>query len=71
MSKFTVRQYDAPYNKGCIDLILGIQIEEFGIPITLADQPDLKTIEDFYQHDNGNFWIALNGEGSHRHYCAS
>lgn len=62
MNKFIVRQYDATYNKGCIDLILGIQIEEFGIPITLADQPDLETIEDFYQHDNGNFWIALKDE---------
>lgn len=62
MNEFTVRQYDAQYNKGCIDLILGIQVEEFGIPITLADQPDLETIEDFYQRDNGNFWIALKGE---------
>ena len=31
-------------------------------PLHSLDQPDLKTIEDFYQHDNGNFWIALNGE---------
>lgn len=62
MSKFIVQQYDARYNKKCIDLILGIQIEEFGIPITIVDQPDLNRIENFYQHDNGNFWIALNGE---------
>src|SRR6185295_3159345 len=39
-------------------LILPIQREEFGIPITLADQPDLADIRGFYQRGAGNFWIA-------------
>lgn len=62
MNKFVVCEYNARHNKSCIDLILDIQINEFDIPITLAEQPDLQIIEDFYQHDNGNFWIALKGE---------
>lgn len=40
-------------------LILSIQREEFGFPITLADQPDLSDIPGFYQRGAGNFWIAL------------
>lgn len=39
-------------------LILGIQQNEFGIPITLDDQPDLLQIRMFYQTGKGNFWIA-------------
>lgn len=41
------------------DLIILIQREEFDIPITAADQPDLTDIPDFYQTRNGNFWLAL------------
>jgi GNAT superfamily N-acetyltransferase len=40
-------------------LIIPIQREEFGIPITLADQPDLTDIPGFYQRGAGNFWVAL------------
>ena len=41
-----------------IDLILNIQRNEFGIPISLADQPDLDDVLGYYQKDNGNFWVA-------------
>jgi N-acetylglutamate synthase-like GNAT family acetyltransferase len=37
---------------------LTIQQKEFDIPIDLETQPDLKTISDFYQKNNGNFWVA-------------
>jgi len=40
-------------------LIVGIQRDEFQIPITLEDQPDLQDIPGFYQHGAGNFWVAL------------
>jgi N-acetylglutamate synthase-like GNAT family acetyltransferase len=40
-------------------LIVSIQRDEFGIPITLEDQPDLKNIPSFYQQGAGNFWIAI------------
>ena len=44
------------------DLILEIQNEEFGIPITLNQQPDLSEISKFYQTGNSNFWIAKVGD---------
>lgn len=40
-------------------LILPIQQAEFGIAVTLADQPDLLDIPGFYQAGRGNFWVAL------------
>lgn len=40
-------------------LIVGIQRDEFGIPITLEDQPDLQNIPAFYQRGAGNFWVAV------------
>lgn len=40
-------------------LIVGIQRDEFQIPITLEDQPDLQDIPAFYQQGAGNFWVAL------------
>lgn len=47
--------------QGVVDVILPIQQEEFGIPITLEGQPDLKDIAGFYQKGHGNFWVALDG----------
>ena len=32
------------------------------MPITIEGQPDLLDIDNFYQKDNGNFWVALDGE---------
>ena len=54
--------YTDIYKDLVADLILSIQNGEFGIPISLEQQPDLETIPAFYQHDNGNFWIAKTGE---------
>jgi N-acetylglutamate synthase-like GNAT family acetyltransferase len=45
-------------SKNIIDIILPIQQLEFGVAITLADQPDLLEIEQFYIHKGGNFWGA-------------
>jgi len=39
-------------------LFVGIQRDEFQIPITLEDQPDLRDIPAFYQQGAGNFWVA-------------
>lgn len=44
------------------ELILPIQQVEFGVPITINDQPDLLNIDTFYRNGNGNFWCALSGE---------
>ncbi|AIY39397.1 Protein export cytoplasm protein SecA ATPase RNA helicase [Collimonas arenae] len=54
--------YSERYRDGVANLILPIQQEEFGVPITLQDQPDLLDIPNFYQSGHGNFWLALAGE---------
>lgn len=40
-------------------LIVNIQQNEFDLPITREDQPDLLQIENFYQNKGGNFWVAM------------
>ena len=52
-------RYSAPYQHDIVDIILPIQQNEFGIQVTLQDQPDLLDIPGFYQKGNGNFWVAL------------
>jgi N-acetylglutamate synthase-like GNAT family acetyltransferase len=47
---------------GVVAVILPIQQAEFGIPITLAGQPDLQDIPAVYQRDSGNFWVALDDQ---------
>ena len=58
MSKVNIEIYTDIHKNDVADLILSIQVAEFGIPITLELQPDLKGIPKFYQTNNGNFWIA-------------
>jgi N-acetylglutamate synthase-like GNAT family acetyltransferase len=45
-------------SQAIIDTILPIQQVEFGVNITLDDQPDLFKIEEFYIAKGGNFWGA-------------
>lgn len=51
--------YRKEYEQQVIDLILNIQQNEFNVPVTIADQPDLLNVQNFYCKNNGNFWIAL------------
>jgi N-acetylglutamate synthase-like GNAT family acetyltransferase len=46
---------------GIAALIVPIQREEFGLPITLAQQPDLRDIDGFYRTGAGQFWVAADG----------
>lgn len=59
MENVRIEIYEKKHQQEVIDVIVPIQREEFGIPITLEDQPDLKMIETFYQKGDGNFWVAL------------
>lgn len=54
--------YEARYQDQVTELITTIQQQEFKIPITLNDQPDLKTIPQSYQATGGNFWVAIDQE---------
>ena len=54
-----VKQYSNEYQDQVVELILHIQQQEYNIPITKNDQPDLFNIQDTYQKGNGNFWVAI------------
>jgi RimJ/RimL family protein N-acetyltransferase len=56
-----IASYSEPDRESVVALILPIQQLEFGIPITLHDQPDLLDIAGFYQKGKGNFWVARSG----------
>ena len=58
MTSWTIETYHLGHKKRIADLILSIQREEFGIDISLEDQPDLTTIPAFYQSGTGQFWVA-------------
>ena len=51
--------FEPEYTTSIINLIVSIQREEYGLPITAQDQPDLHDIPHFYQKGKGNFWVAL------------
>jgi GNAT superfamily N-acetyltransferase len=61
MENVRVEPYHAKHQTQVVDLILQIQRNEFNVPITVDDQPDLASIESFYQQGAGNFWVALIG----------
>ena len=53
-----VHPFTPAYADQIYDFILHIQQQEFGLPVTRAQQPDLADIPGNYQQGNGNFWIA-------------
>ena len=63
MSSIQIKPYAAAYQPEVIALVLSIQQGEFGIPITISDQPDLLIIETFYQTNRGEFWCAVTETG--------
>jgi N-acetylglutamate synthase-like GNAT family acetyltransferase len=54
----TIVDYTPTDRDQVVALVLEIQRGEFGVPITLADQPDLADIHTVYQRDRGAFWVA-------------
>ena len=62
-----IRPFAPEFGEQTRVLISNIQRNEFGVPITLEDQPDLFDIPRVYQtHQagigSGEFWIAVEGE---------
>ncbi|MDZ5605561.1 GNAT family N-acetyltransferase [Bacillus pseudomycoides] len=53
-----IQTYESKYQSEVVDLIVHIQQKEYNVSITKEEQPDLLEIEQFYQRDNGNFWVA-------------
>lgn len=62
MPKIEIKPYTEFYEQQVFELILKIQNDEFGVPMTVKDQPDLESISLTYQKDLGNFWVALDGK---------
>ncbi len=60
--KFILQDFSAQFTEAVVALILPIQQVEFGVKITLADQPDLLAIPEIYQKGNGGFWLAFEAE---------
>lgn len=56
-----IARYTDDDRDGVAGLIVPIQQEEFAIPISLDDQPDLLDIPGFYQVGAGDFWVARQG----------
>jgi GNAT superfamily N-acetyltransferase len=54
-----VQPFTSSHQQQVVELITQIQQQEFGIAITIADQPDLLKIPEFYQVGDGNFWVAI------------
>lgn len=54
--------YTDKYKPDIAALILNIQNNEFNVPVTLTDQPDLLDIENFYFKKNSSFWVATENE---------
>jgi putative acetyltransferase len=59
----TIKPCEPSHHAQIPKLVLDIQQGEFGVPITLADQPDLLDIPNFYQKNKGQFWVAENELG--------
>ncbi|MFZ4928370.1 GNAT family N-acetyltransferase [Chryseobacterium sp. Mn2064] len=57
--KLQIQSIGNSFSEQAIALILNIQQNEFNIPITVEDQPDLIEIESFYHEKGGNFWGAF------------
>lgn len=61
MSDIEIKPFTPQWSGQAAKLVLSIQRDEFGVPISIADQPDLGDIPGVYQQGKGNFWIALDG----------
>ncbi|MDZ7898719.1 MAG: GNAT family N-acetyltransferase [Arcicella sp.] len=58
----TIQPFENQDTGQIVELILNIQQNEFQVPITINEQPDLLDISNFYQRGKGNFWVAKSEE---------
>ena len=56
---FTIQILSNDHSQHAVGLILPIQQVEFGVPITIQDQPDLIDIDAYYTQPGGGFWGAF------------
>jgi len=56
-----VKTFLPQYQARVEELVLPIQNDEMGVKISKDEQPDLQDVQEYFQHDRGNFWVALDG----------
>jgi len=52
-------EFEPRYQQAVEDVVLPIQMIEFGLPYPREKQPDLMDIPGTFQKGKGNFWVAL------------
>ena len=57
--RIEIAAFTDAYSAAAIDLVVGIQRDEFGFPVSADQQPDLLDVPGHYRRGSGNFWIAL------------
>lgn len=57
-----IETYTEKYKAAIAELVLNIQNNEFNVPVTLNDQPDLLDVKNYYLKKKGNFWVAIEDE---------
>lgn len=58
MPETLYRPYAVADEDAVLAHILAIQRDEFGVPVTAEDQPDLRAVREVYQCGTGGFWVA-------------
>jgi N-acetylglutamate synthase-like GNAT family acetyltransferase len=58
---FVISPFVPEWSQAVIDFIIPIQTVEFGVCVSLDDQPDLKDIAGYFQNHASNFWVAKAG----------
>ncbi len=58
MTSFRIYKYTSVYRQAIMEMIVRIQQDEFNLPISIKDQPDLEDIDTFYRK-RGEFWVAV------------
>jgi N-acetylglutamate synthase-like GNAT family acetyltransferase len=58
MPEIIYRPYAKSDEDAVIAHILAIQQGEFAVPVTAAEQPDLRAVAEVYQSGTGGFWVA-------------
>ncbi len=58
-----IRIYRDADRQAVIELVLGIQNNEFGLHLSIDDQRDLLDVPGYYLEAGGGFWVAVSGDG--------
>ena len=62
-SDLVIRPFEVRDSQAVIDLVLGIQNDEFKLGLGLDDQPSLRDIEANFLQAGGGFWVAVDAAG--------